>query len=160
YFVNELRVGARSTPYSTVSALQGPIIPLNMSDDEILINQWLADDLGAKSGDRISLKYWVVGPMRKLVEKSSELKVRGILPMTGPAADPALMPDIPGLTDKKNCRDWEPGVPIDLKKIRDKDQGYWDKYRGAPKAFITLAAGQRIWNNRFGNLTAVRYPSK
>src|SRR6185503_3868370 len=62
------------------------------------------------------------------------------------------------LTDKKNCREWEPGVPIDLNKIRDKDQHYWDRYRGAPKAFISLAAGRRIWNNRFGSLTAVRFP--
>jgi hypothetical protein len=68
------------------------------------------------------------------------------------------MPDIPGLSDKKDCRDWEPGVPINLDRIRDKDQAYWDAYRGTPKAFLTLRAGQRIWNSRFGDLTAVRYP--
>src|SRR5207245_2002696 len=95
----------------------------------------------------------------KLIEQSGSFRVRAILPMNGLANDPDLMPAIPGLTDKKNCRDWEPGVPIDLDKIRDKDQQYWDQYRGAPKAFITLDAGQRIWNNRFGNLTGVRYPA-
>src|SRR5262249_44784738 len=72
--------------------------------------------------------------------------------------DPDLMPPIPGLADKKNCREWEPGVPIDLKRIRDKDQRYWDLYRGTPKAFLMLRTGQQIWNNRFGNLTAVRFP--
>src|SRR5205823_7765661 len=28
--------------------------------------------------------------------------------------------------------------------------------KGTPKAFITLAAGQKMWANRFGNLTAIR----
>ncbi len=83
--------------------------------------------------------------------------MKKIVPLTGEAADPSLMPDIPGLSDKKNCREWEPGVPVDLNKIRDKDQAYWAKFRGAPKAFVRLATGQKLWNNRFGNLTAVRY---
>ncbi|GAB4452854.1 MAG: FtsX-like permease family protein [Armatimonadaceae bacterium] len=158
YFVNELRVGKQATPYSTVAALQSPLLPPGMRDDEIVVNQWFADDVGAKVGDTVSLKYWLVGSMRRLEEHTSSFRIRAILPMQGATIDPALMPDIPGLSDKKDCRDWEPGVPVDLTKIRDKDQAYWDAYRGSPKGFITLAAGQRIWNNRFGDLTAVRYP--
>lgn len=169
YFVNELRLGDRATPYSTVAAVDlsadenetSKFINLNWihEDNEILINQWLADDLKAKAGDQITLNYWIVGPMRKLTEQTATFKVKAVMPMEGPAVDRDFMPNIPGLTDKKNCRDWEPGVPIDLKKIRDKDQEYWTKYRGAPKAFISLAAGRKIWNNRFGDLTAVRYPT-
>jgi putative ABC transport system permease protein len=163
YFVNELRLGDKVTPYSIVTAMApsaGRIsfIPDDMRDDEILINQWLADDLGAKTGDSIELAYSVVGPMRKLQEAKSSFKVRGILPMDGPAADPNLMPDYPGLADVNNCRDWKPGITIDLNKIRDKDEAYWDKYRGVPKAFVTLKAGQAMWANRYGNMTAVRYP--
>ncbi|MCS6862306.1 MAG: FtsX-like permease family protein, partial [Abditibacteriales bacterium] len=159
YFVNEIRNGERATPYSTVAALEtGKLGNWEIKEDEVVINQWLADDLHAKVGDRLQLKYFVVGAMRRLEERTSAFRVKAIVPMTGAAVDPDLMPAIPGLTDKKNCRDWEPGVPIDLEKIRDKDEDYWDKYRGTPKAFITLKAGQRIWNNRFGNLTAVRYP--
>jgi len=159
YFVNELRDGSRATPYSTVAAMDMDPVPSGMVDDEIVVNQWLADDLQAKPGDSVKLSYWVVGPMRRLIPQSSTFRVHSIVPLAGAALDPALMPNIPGLADKKNCRDWEPGVPIDLHKIRDKDQAYWSAYRGTPKAFITLHAGQKIWNNRFGNLTAVRYPS-
>ncbi len=160
YFVNELRVGNRATPYSTVAALDSPLIPAQMRDDETLINQWLADDLQAKVGDSLKLTYWKMGPMRRLVEETKTFRIRGVLPMTvGAARDPYLMPDIPGLSDKKNCRDWEPGVPVDLNKLRPKDQAYWDTYQGSPKAFITLGAGQNIWSNRFGNLTSVRYPA-
>ncbi|MDQ6632233.1 MAG: ABC transporter permease, partial [Verrucomicrobiota bacterium] len=42
YFVNELRVATNSTPYSMVTASKSPLIPIEMRDDEILINQWLA----------------------------------------------------------------------------------------------------------------------
>jgi hypothetical protein len=55
-------------------------------------------------------------------------------------------------------RDWDTGFPS-ICKIREKDEKYWAEYRGTPKAFVTLAAGQEMWSNRFGNLTAVRYPS-
>ena len=163
YLVNELRVGDRTTPYSMVTAMgwaadANNLIPMNMQDDEILVNQWLAEDLEAKVGDSVELTYFVIGPMRKLVEQKSTFRVRQILPTENAAADPELMPDFPGLADVENCRDWKPGIHIDLNKIRPKDEDYWDKYRGTPKAFVTLKAGQTLWANRYGNLTAVRYP--
>jgi ABC-type antimicrobial peptide transport system permease subunit len=158
YFVNELRVGQRAIPYSTVAALQDGPVPPGMADDEVLINTWAAHDLGARPGDRLKLTYYVVGPMRRMIEQSRTFRVRAVLPITGAAADPTLMPDFPGVADAENCRDWEPGIPVDLDRIRDKDEQYWDRYRGTPKAFVTLRAGQEMWNNRFGNLTALRYP--
>ncbi len=162
YFVNELRVGDKTTPYSMVTAMSmstdaNSIIPHDMQNDEILINQWLAEDLEAKVGDSIELTYYVLSRMRRLQEKTSVFRIRQILPMEYPAVDPDLMPDFPGLSDAENCRDWETGIPVDLDKIRDKDEAYWDNYRGSPKAFITLSAGQKIWANRYGNLTAIRY---
>jgi putative ABC transport system permease protein len=159
YFVNELRVGERAAPYSLVSAMEGGPVPPGMRDDEILLNQWQADDLGARPGDLLLLKYFVVGPKRRLIEQVTEFRVRAVLPMAVAGADRNLMPAFPGVADSENCRDWKPGIPIDLQRIRDKDEAYWDAYRGAPKAFITLKAGQKIWDNRFGNLTAVRYPT-
>jgi putative ABC transport system permease protein len=163
YFINELRLGEKATPYSIVTAMgssgnAGSIVPMDMRDDEILINQWLADDLGAEVGDLIELRYYTLTSMRKLQEEASSFRVRRIIPMTNPAVDPNLMPDFPGLADVDNCRDWDSSIPINLDKIRQKDEEYWDKYRGAPKAFITLGAGQKMWANRYGNLTAVRYP--
>lgn len=158
YFVNGLKLGSKETPYSAVTAIDSPITQ-GLTENEVAVNTWLAEDLGAKVGDELTVRYWIVGQQRRLEEKTTTLRIKRIVPLTGEAADPTLMPDIPGLSDKKNCRDWEPGVPVDLNKIRDKDQAYWDRYRGAPKAFLRLAAGQKLWNNRFGNLTAVRYPA-
>jgi len=159
YFVNELRVGNRATPYSIVSAMDGRVTPPRMADDEVVINEWLAEDLKAKPGDRLDLKYFVSGPQRRLIEKNGSFRIRSVIPISGAAADRNLMPDFPGVSDSENCRDWKPGIPVDLEKIRKQDEAYWDAHRGTPKAFITLAAGQKLWGNRWGDLTAVRYPA-
>ncbi|MCH7556170.1 MAG: ABC transporter permease [Planctomycetes bacterium] len=163
YFVNELISGDRTTPYSMVAAVEKSVdanglIPMDMQDDEILVNQWLADDLDAKEGDEIELTYFVLGPMGALREGKNSFRIKAILPMDNPGMDPNLMPDFPGLADAENCRDWDPGITIDLDKIRDLDEDYWQQYRGTPKAFVTLRAGQKMWANRYGNLTMVRYP--
>jgi putative ABC transport system permease protein len=157
YFVNELRRGERSTPYSFVSAPGAPVVPPDMKDDEIIINDWLAGDLRAGAGDKLRLTYFVLGPRRALEELSSDFRVKAVVPLRGIYADKDLLPDFPGLAGEANCRDWKPGIPIDLDKIRDKDEDYWDDYGGTPKAFVTLAAAQRVWANRFGNVTAVRF---
>jgi len=158
YFVNELRAGDRAAPYSMVTAIGEPIVPRDMRDDEILINQWLAEDLNAKPGDELALSYYVVGIMRKMEERTSRFRIRAIVPMARPYADRSLMPDFPGMVEAKNCRDWDTGFPIALDKMRQKDNDYWEEHKGTPKAFVTLAAGQKMWTNRFGNLTAVRFP--
>jgi len=159
YFVNELRVGDRTTPYSIVAGggLQRRR-HIQLGDDDVLINQWLADDLGARAGDTLEMTYFVLGPMRSLKEQTASFRIVGVEPMDRVEAYRTLMPDFPGVAEAENCRDWEPGIPIDLGRIRDKDEAYWERYRGTPKAFVTLAAAQRMWGNRFGNLTAIRFP--
>ena len=159
YFVNELRVRDRATPYSMVTAAGAPLVPADLRADEILINQWLADDLGARPGDKLALSYYIVGLSRRLEERTNEFTVRAVVPLAGAAADRDLMPDFPGLEKAESTRDWDPSLPVKLERIRPQDEEYWKKYRGTPKAFITLAAGQKMWSNRFGNLTAVRYPT-
>src|SRR5665811_431488 len=41
----------------------------------------------------------------------------------------------------------------------DKDEDYWNKWSGAPKAYISIDKAQQIWSNRFGDYTAIRYPA-
>ncbi|HEX4644063.1 MAG TPA: ABC transporter permease, partial [Verrucomicrobiae bacterium] len=138
YFVNELRDGPRAAPYSMVTAMGAPVVPADMRDDEILVNDWLADDLQAKPGDKLSLTYYVIGSDRKLIERQSEFRVHGVVPMAGAAADPTLMPDFPGIAKAESSHDWDAGFAIQLNKIRDQDEKYWKEHRGTPKAFVTL----------------------
>ena len=67
------------------------------------------------------------------------------------------MPEFPGLAKAESTHDWDAGFPL-VHKFRDQDEKYWKEHRGTPKAFVTLAAGQAMWGNRFGNLTAIRFP--
>ena len=114
--------------------------------------------MDADVGDEIELTYFQLTPMRKLADQTTTFQVRRVLPMMGAFADATLMPEFPGLSEAENCRDWDPGIPIDLDKIQRRDEEYWDRYGGAPKAFISMEAARDIWSNRFGSLTAVRYP--
>ena len=159
YFVNELRLGTNATPYSMLTAIGAPIVPAEMRDDEILINQWLADDLRAKPGDELSLRYFVMGKDQRLEEKTNSFRVRAVVPISGIYDDRDLMPDFPGVAKAEKTEEWDAGFAIDMKKIRPKDEDYWKDHRGTPKAFITLGAGEKMWSNRFGTFTAVRYAS-
>ena len=156
YFVNDIKAGDRTTPYSMVAGLDARS-GLSLADDEIAINEWLANDLKIDEGDSLELTYYQVTPTRKLIEQTHTFTVARVVPMMGPFADASLMPDFPGLSEAEDCRNWDTGLPIDLDKIRDKDEAYWDTYRGTPKAFISLAAAQSLWGNHFGKLTAIRW---
>lgn len=154
YLVNGITSAKGGTPYSMVTAVgEG-------KDDEITITQWLADDQKLAVGDAVTVKFFVVGLGRELKQQEATFKVGAILPMDHPMVTKTWTPDFPGVSDVDNCRDWEPGIPMDMKAIRDKDEDYWDEYKGTPKGFITLAAGQKLWANRFGKLTAVRLPDE
>jgi len=67
--------------------------------------------------------------------------------LAGPAADPALVPDFEGITDAAHVDDWDPPFPVDLSRITDRDEEYWDKYRATPKAFVSLDTVQAMWQS-------------
>lgn len=152
YLVNGITSAKGGTPYSMITAAD------RMSSSGITITQWLADDHNLQIGDDLTLKYFTVGLGRELKQEDATFKVAKILPMTDPEVTKAWTPEFPGVSDVDNCRDWEPGIPMDMKAIRDKDEKYWDDYKGTPKGFISLADGQKLWNNRFGAHTAIRFP--
>ena len=157
YLANLLRHEDKTTPYSMVAAVDSSMIPSDMREDEILINQWLAEDLAAAPGAEIELTWFLPESSGRLVERTNRFRVRKIVPMELPWADRRLMPEFPGIAKAESTHDWDAGFPL-VHKIRPKDDQYWKQYRGTPKAFITLAAGQRLWANRFGSLTAIRFP--
>ena len=153
YLVNGFTSAKGATPYSMVTATD----KLNVRPSEIVITQWLAEDHGLSVGDKLNIIYYVVGIGRELKEQTATFTVSGILPMDDPNVTRAWTPDFPGVSDVDNCRDWDPGIPMDTKKIRDKDEKYWDDYKGTPKGFISLEDGKKLWANRFGNLTSIRF---
>lgn len=161
YLVNTLATEYSQTPYSMVTAVSGEssrFIPISLKSDEVVINEWLAQDLRAQVGDELTMDYFVVEAGSKLVEKRSDFTVKAIIPMEGPAADQRWMPDFPGVADVESARDWEPGLPLDLTRIRDQDDAYWESYKGTPKAFVSYETGANLWSNRWGQATGIRIP--
>jgi ABC-type antimicrobial peptide transport system permease subunit len=171
WFVDEIRFEHQAAPYSAVVAV-GPDprghaaesdTLLRAVDElhpgELLVNDWLAADLGLSPGDTLELRYDVFGPAHRMVLKVARFRVHAVVPLAGAAADPTWMPDVPGLTDIADCRQWEPGFPVDIARIRPKDSDYWRDHRGTPKAFLRLDDGERLFGSRYGNRTAVRFES-
>lgn len=155
YFVNAIDHNHSSIPYSFVSSVNDP----KLTSNEIILNRWAADDLKANLGDTIRLHYFEIGPLRQLVNKEAEFVLKEIVSMGSALADPTRVPYLPGLSDAGHCREWEAGVPIDLDVISEKDEKYWNDYKGTPKAFISTESALQLWANRFGEYTAVRYPA-
>ncbi len=143
-------------PYSFVSSTSNS----QLSNNEVILNHWAADDLNAKVGDNITLKYFEIGPLRQLIEKESDFILKEIISMDNDLSDETRVPHLPGLSDAGHCREWEAGVPIELDAIREKDEKYWDDFKGTPKAFISTEKALEMWSNRFGNYTAFRYPAE
>ena len=169
YLANEIRLADRSIPYSTVTALDtssealfdslllsnGDPAP-KLEKDEILLNEWAARDLRASVGDEVELAYYVVGPQGSLETGRHTFSVKGVVGMSGLALDRDLAPTYKGMSDAARMGDWDPPFPVDLGKIRPIDEDYWDRYRTAPKAFISLETAKKLWTSRFGQLTSIR----
>ena len=85
------------------------------------------------------------------------LKVAKILPMTGLAADRALVPTFKGMTDVDRVANWRPppGLKIDTALA---DEPYWDAHRAAPKIILSPAAAKSLWQESAAE-TGVRIPA-
>lgn len=162
YLINQIKLRDHSTPYSIGTATTptaATFLPPNLGPKEIVLNQWIADDLEAKVGEDVTLTFYQSGTGDSLVETNATFRVRAIVPLAGLAGDRTWMPEFPGISDVARPADWDPGLPLDLARIRPKDEKYWDDHRGAPKVFLSLEAGRAIWSSRWGNFTALRIPA-
>ncbi|MCA9106589.1 MAG: ABC transporter permease, partial [Planctomycetales bacterium] len=145
-----------------------------LADDRIVLNEWTANDLGAKPGDRIRLTYFQPETTHGQTDETfADFELQAIASLTEPeqpysrrgparftqlptlANDPALTPEVPGVTDQESIENWDLPFPT-ADRLRDQDDDYWKFYRTTPKAFVALEAGQRLWGSRFGELTGFR----
>lgn len=166
YLANSISSGERSTPYSLVTALDDETLaklakpaPQKSSNPPIILNDWLARDLNAKPGDTVSLEYFLWHENGRLETKKADFELAAIVPIAGLAADRDLVPEYPGITESEDMSDWDPPFPIELDRVRQQDEDYWQKFKATPKAFIPLSTAQSLWQTRFGKLTSIRVES-
>jgi putative ABC transport system permease protein len=166
WLANSITVGDKSTPYSLVAGLGAaaagdePMARLlampAAGDPPVVLNDWLARDLGAAVGDPLTMEYYRWLDEGRLVTERTTFRVAGVIPIEGLAADRRLAPPYPGITDSDSVANWDPPFPIDLQLVRPVDEEYWDKYRTTAKAFIPIEAAQRLWQTRYGKVTSLR----
>src|SRR2546428_72669 len=167
YLANSIRRGDRSAPYSLVAGLDATAYRSLVGERggagdgrTVLLNPWAAEDLGARTGDAVSLDYYLWKEEGQLETRTVELQVAGVVPMAGLAADRDLVPEYPGITQSAHLADWDPPFPVDLARIRPMDEDYWQRFRTTPKAFLPLPVAQELWGHRLGRLTSIRLRPK
>lgn len=157
YLVNEITKGDKSTPYSFATGIDSEETG-DLRDDEIVISSWLADDINASAGDSVTLSWYVQGFRGRLEERKRVFRISKVLTEKSMLLDPSLMPDFPGISGRTTCTSWDAGIPLLLDRIREKDEEYWNSFGGTPKLFMSFGAGEKLWSNRFGTVTAIRFP--
>lgn len=123
----------------------------------IVLNNWTAEDLKSWPGDTITLEYFVWEENGLLSTKTKDFCLQAIVPIRDLAADRDLAPEYAGITDSESLSDWDPPFPLDLRRIRPKDEEYWKKFKTTPKGFIPLEIAQQLWKSRLGAFTSIRF---
>lgn len=176
YLANTITLGEKVVPYSTVTGVDstaelGPLWdedgkPIVLDDNEIALNDWAAERLGATVGDAVTLKYYEPETTHgELMERTTApLTVKLIVPLRDAegvptaVADEHFTPELPGVTDERSISDWDLPFPL-VEKISREDEDYWDEYRTTPKAFVSLALAEKLWSTRWGTTSALRWPA-
>lgn len=144
------------SPFGPFQSLDGEPIP-RLKTNEIILNDWLAEDLEVEIGDTMSLKYHTVESHGDLPEKELEFKVAQIIKLKGtPADDKNFTPRVEGFTTVKRMADFDQPFPMDMDRVTGRDDSYWEDYRATPKAFVSLERAQELWGSRYGDLTSFR----
>jgi ABC-type lipoprotein release transport system permease subunit len=146
--------GAGGAATVTVPNAGAPAGDLLASLPEVVINDWLAEDLRVGVGESVELAWHRVGSHGELPEVTGRFRVVGIVRLEGAGGDRGLVPEVPGITNVKSFDDWE--APFPMQKVTPRDDEYWTKYRATPKAFLTLATARQLFQNRYGDATSLR----
>lgn len=148
-------------PFEWVAKPDGPI-----GEGELVINDWLAEDLQATRGDSVHIKYHQVGDRGELPEIEKTFQVAGVVKLSGIADDRGFTPAVPGITDVESLGDWRQPFPLKLNRVTPRDDAYWDPqdqtrkaYRATPKVFLPLGEAQDLWESRYGDITSFRFAS-
>lgn len=169
YLANSIIHGDQVIPYAIVAALDatekaplGPFLPdgvTALQPNDIVLVDWKQSPIKidpSEKDPKIRLEYFDPEVEGQIRESNHTFNYRGTIPLDGPANDRDLTPRIKGITDALELDDWDPPFEIKQNRFTANDRTYWKQYRTAPKAYVRLEDGQKLWGSRFGDVTTVR----
>lgn len=168
YLANDIRLNNKSIPYSIVAGIDAVMqkkLGVNLPQNGDIANKiwmlgWEESDLKPEIGAVLDLDFFLPEVVGKPVESKQSFDFSGYIPADIKLVDPEITPDFPGITDKLTLDSWSPPFPYDNKRIKPRDEKYWQDFKTVPKAFIDLNTAQKLWGSRFGKITSVRiYPA-
>ncbi|MFO1003125.1 MAG: hypothetical protein U0936_22555 [Planctomycetaceae bacterium] len=130
-----------------------------LKDDEIILSDWLAQDLGIGVSETVDARWHEVGSHGDLPGHKT-FTVRGILKADDPmSVDRDLTPFVDGVTNVDSFGDWDQPFDMEMDRITSRDDEYWDAHRATPKAFVSLATAEKFWSSHFGRYASIRVAS-
>jgi ABC-type lipoprotein release transport system permease subunit len=177
YLADRISAGpGRDLNYAVVAALDpglppplGPFLPRGvkrLGPNDIVLTDWkarggnraaLTRDAPTGEVEKVRLTYY--DPEEQDDKpRARTMQVRGWIELRGAADDAGLTPEFPGITDKTSLDDWDPPASLhyEKKRVTAADEAYWKAHRATPKAYVSLATGQKLWGSRYGQLTSIR----
>jgi ABC-type antimicrobial peptide transport system permease subunit len=128
-----------------------------INDNEVIINEYVASQLGIGEGSAVTLNYSVYDETFTETFQYEDFTVKYLVNLTGKAHDSELMPPFPGIKGRASCGDWNPPIPIDVQSLMvGEDLDYWITYGGSPKVYVTLDKAEEMWANDLGDITTIK----
>lgn len=164
YLATGIDLGKASVPYSVLVGLSpqelqarsgGPTPASTAGARRLWLSEWAARDLSAKPGATLTLHFDLWREAGRLEPQSVEFTLAGIVPDAKAGADRALVPTYPGISDAKSLGEWDPPFPIELARIRPKDEDFWKRYGPSPKAYLDIATARDLFGESGSRLTTL-----
>jgi putative ABC transport system permease protein len=163
YLATGIDLRETSVPYSVVMGLSadelrtrsGTKASSSPNPNAIWLSEWTARDLSAKVGDKVTLHFDLWREAGRLEPQAKEMVVEGIVPDAKSSLDRSLVPTYPGISDAPSLGEWEPPFPIELARIRPKDEEYWKRHGPSPKAYLEIEAARALFGDSGSRLTTL-----
>ncbi|MDY3559275.1 ABC transporter permease [Gemmata sp. JC673] len=179
YVADTLAVGDKQIPYPIVAGLNttapsplsphelAPIPTPSLADDEVELLTWPGSELNRlPRGTKVKLVYFDPEVEGEGLKREAELTLSGYIPLSGPARDKDLTPEIKGVTDDRaNLFDWDrppvlPGAEI-KRRVPEKPTPhprgtFFNQNKAVPMAYLNLATARKLFRSRYGTDTSVR----
>lgn len=133
-----VRAGGGEASYVLIAAAEGE----GPDEDGIDLAAWLAADLGAAPGDRLTISV----PLAAGRFATVPLTVRHVVADAVAVQAATRVPVVPGLTDAERIERWDLPYPIESARINERDDAWWAAHRTAPRAFVAAALLRRLWH--------------